>query len=1007
MRRQHFVRTIVAIALAAAVLPAGAQTRATTADLSGVVLDESRAVLPGATVRALNVATNLERSTVTGGDGRYALPALPPGTYRVSAELPGFARQVHEQVTLSLGTSVDLDFVLPVGGAEETITVLAEAPLVDVQKTAVSNIVSQQQIESLPIDGRNFISFSIITPGVTTDRTPQQGASATSGLSFAGQRARSNNITVDGLDNNDSTVGSVRAVFSQEAVREFQVLTSSFSAEFGKASGGVVNIVTKSGTNTTAGTAFFYGRDDALNARAHFEKFNPAGEAIDRGKAPFRQQQFGGVLGGPVKRDRSFYFVSFERLSIDTNNFVTIDDRTPVLHPFLGTPMGTPAGILRSAGFEIETGNVPYEVKSSQFLAKLDHQLSPEQHLTVRYNWADLTNENIEPWGGLVARSRGAVLDSRDHMLAVSHTAVISSRAVNELRVQFARRDQRVHSLDPRCGGPCIGEDQGGPTVEVLVGPGASVGRHRFTPQPRANDRFQVLETISYYAGGHQLKAGLDFNYIDHRRQALPLHFGGRYLFAALPPIPGLLPGPVPTGIQALALGIPARYIQGYGVSSAPYGYSDVSLFVQDDWRVRPNLTLKGGLRYQRQFWPDIDYDVPGIGAYSFPSDANNVAPRVAAAWDPWNDRKTSVHASYGLFFDNHITAIAGITDIVDGTANGTRTLVASIPTTLFAWNAPGRRLPEPTTPYPSLIISIDPGLETPYAHHGSVGIDRQLPGDLAAAASFVYVRGFNQLGTIDYNPIVPALGAGRRPEDVNGMAGTSASILQYTSFGETWYRGLTLSLTKRFSRGYQLLGSYTLSRAEDNSTDFQSVFVPQDNGRGRNPADLTGLPIGFSPDAERGPATHDQRHRIVLSGLYVAPRDLHLSAIVTVASGRPYTILAGADLNGDGDGGTIPGPDRARGNLVDPASSLGRNSGTMPAQATVDVRVMRRFRLAGRTGIDGLVEVFNLLNRTNYTEINNIFGTGAYPTNPSPTFGQFNQAGPPLQVQLAVRLNF
>jgi len=304
------------------------------------------------------------------------------------------------------------------------------------------------------------------------------------------------------------------------------------------------------------------------------------------------------------------------------------------------------------------------------------------------------------------------------------------------------------------------------------------------------------------------------------------------------------------------------------------------------------------------------------------------------------------------------------------------------------------------------LRISIGPGLETPYAHHASAGFDRELPGGLGVSASLVYARGFAQLGTIDYNPIVPALGAGRRPEDIDGRAGTSASILQYTSFGETWYRGLSVAATKRFSQRYQFLASYTLSKAEDNSTDFQSAFIPENNGLGRNRQDPTGLPLAFDPDAERGPSIQDQRHRLVFSGLLVAPADVQLSSVVTIGSGRPYTILAGADLNGDGNGGAFP-PDRARRTPTDPGSSVDRNSAALPTQASVDLRVSRRFRLGGRVSVDGIFEVFNLLDRTNFIEINNIFGTGAYPASPVSTFGQFTQAGPPRQIQLALKVNF
>ena len=670
-----------------------------------------------------------------------------------------------------------------------------------------------------------------------------------------------------------------------------------------------------------------------------------------------------------------------------------------------GQPIGTAVDILRAAGFPVETGQVPYAFTSDQLLLKVDRHITANQQAWVRYNYADELNENIEPWGGLVARSRGAVRDSTDNMLAASHTAVLSSKVINELRLQFARRDQKVNSLDPNCDGPCVTEDQGGPTLEILGV--ASVGRNRFVPQPRLNDRYQILDSVSLLRGNHQWKAGLEYNYVNHKVQALPLHFGGRYLFQGLPAIPGLLPTPI-TGIQALALGLPAAYIQGYGNSSATYGYSDLSLFAQDEWRVRTDMTLKLGVRYQNQFWPDRLYKTPGVPAtYPVPHDTNNIAPRLAVSWSPAGNSKTVLHGAYGVYYDNLVTGAAGIAYIVNGT-DGVRTLVSRFPATIAAWNAPGHRLPEAAGgTVPSLVISIDPGLTTSYAHQMATGFDHELPGQVRLTVNYVYARGLNQLGTIDYNPVVRALGAGRRPLDVDGRAGTSASVLQYTSFGGTWYNGVTVSAAKPLGSKYQFLASYTVSKADDNSTDFPSAFLPENNGLGRDPANPNGLPIGFDPDSERGPSLQDQRHHLVLTGVYLAPYDVNISAIVTVASGRPYNILAGADLNGDGDGGTIPGPDRARRNLADPSTSIERNSGTLPSQATVDIRVTKTLPIGGHARLDAIVEVFNLFNRANFTDINNIFGTGAYPSNALPTFGQFLQTASPRQAQLALKITF
>ena len=994
------------LALLLTAVPADAQTRATTADLSGIVYDQTQAVLPAVELTATNTENGITRSVRSGEDGRFVFPALPPGLYIVRALAPGFAPHIRESIVLTVGAVVELELTMALAGTIEQVRVTADAPLVDTHRTAMATAISRQQIENLPINGRNFISFSILTPGATTDRTPQQGAAATSGLTFAGQRARSNNITVDGVDNNDAALGAVRATFSQDAVREFQVLTNSYPAEFGKASGGVVNIVTRSGTNQLAGSTFFYFRDETLNNKEHFERYDPSGSRIDRQKAPYGQKQFGGTLGGPIARDRTFYFLSFERLDIDANNFVTIDDQTQVtLGP---TPLGTPKHILERAGFPIETGNVPYQIKTSTFLAKIDQHLPSSHDLIARFNYADTLNENIEPWGGQVARSRGALLDSKDYMLAAGHTFLASDKLLNEFRFQYARRDQDVNSLDPLCGGPCVRDDQGGPTVEVTGF--AQVGRQRFTPQPRHSRRWQILDALTYYTGHHQFKGGFDTSIIQNKNEALPLHFGGRYIFAAA--LPGALLGlPVATvnAIQAVALGLPAAYVQGYGVSRASYTVSDTSLFAQDDWRIGRDFVLKLGVRYQRQFWPDTLYLAPGLAPYEFPDDSNNLAPRIAFAWDPWGRKRTSIRGGYGVFFENHMTALNAITDLIDGSATGVRTLATQLPNPLpiAAWNAPGRRLPESGVgAFPSLIITIDPALRTPYAHHASIGVEQEVAPHLALSASVVYAYGHAQLGTIDYNPLVTALGPGRRPDDIDGRAGTSASVLQFTSFGRTWYRGLTVALNRPFEGRYQFLASYTLSKAEDHATDYQTAFIVQDSGRGRDPMNPRGLPLAFNPDIEKGRSAQDQRHRLVLSGTYALPGAVQLSTIFTAGSGRPYTILAGADLNGDGNGGAFP-PDRARMNPNDASSAVGRNTATLPRQLTLDGRASRRIRFGRQAYLEGIVEVFNLFNRTVYTEINNIFGTGVYPTAPLPTFGQFTQAGPPRQVQLAVRLGF
>lgn len=996
----HLRLVLVFAAIAAAASHAAfAQSRATGADLAGVVLDESRGVLQGIPVIVTHLDTDVERAVVSGPNGEFHVPALTPGLYRIRVEARGFAPHVIERIELALGSSVSLEIVMRVAGVAEGVVVAALSPAIELQRAVVATTVSQHQIASLPINGRNFISFSLITPGVIGDRMPVQGATATSGLSFGGQRARSNNITVDGLDNNDNVVGSVRATFSQETVQEFQVLMQGYSAEFGKASGGIVNIVTRSGGNQPSGSAFAYFRDDALNAKEYFERFNPGGQALDQAKAPFSQKQFGGVLGGPIIKGRTFFFGSFERLDIDASNFVTIDDTTIV--NVAGQPAGTAADIMRRAGFPIEVGHVPYVNSLNEGVFKVDHNIGGGHRLTLRYNFANGYNENVESWGGQVARSRGGALDNRDHMFAGSLTSILSSATLNELRFQVARRDQSLVPLDPTCIDQCDRPDEGGPTIEVSGV--AMAGRVRTAPQIRNNVRYQAVDTLSLQTRSHLIKAGVDFNAVDHFVSTLPIHFGGRYIFTALPAIPGLLPAPV-SAIQALALGLPAAYVQGYGNPETDYVVSDISAFAQDQWRIGRRLTVQAGVRYQTQFWPTRRYVAPVLGEYPIHSDRNDLAPRVGFNWDPSGNGTVSIHSAYGIYYDNVITALPGIVDVANG-STGVRNLVVRFPQSVSAWRAPGHKLPEPPGSYASLITAIDPNLHTSYSHQFSVGVDRNLGRSVAVTADFLLSEGFNQLGTLDYNPLVPSLGPGRRPEDVGGVAGTSTTVLQFTSYARSSYRGFSLGARKRLANGTQFMANYVLSKAEDSSPDFQSAFVPQDQGRGRDPANPRGLPIGFDVDLDFGPSLQDQRHRFVFSGTYVGPRGVQLSGIATLASGVPFNILAGSDLNGDGDAGTFP-VDRARVNPADVSTSVARNTGRLPGESTVDLRVSRQWRLSNIT-VEPMFEVFNLLNHTNFTAVNNVFGTGAFPSSPLPGYGQYQQSAAARQAQVALRVLF
>ena len=988
-------RWILAVALALAASPLAAQSRVTAADVSGTVLDASSAPLPGVSVTLTNVQTNVSRTLITDSHGRYMAAALQPGTYRVAVSLTGFGEQKREPVTLTLGQQANIDFTMGVGGRQESVTVTVEAPVVEVTRTVVSSTVTQTQIENLPSNGRNYIDFALITPGV--------GASSVgSRLMFTGQRGQSNNVTVDGFDNNDQSVNGVRVIFSQEAIREFQVLTNSYSAEYGKASGGVLNVVSKSGTNKFDGSAFLYYRNDALNTKEYFQRYrrfdldgNPVGDPLGVAKADFSQKQWGASLGGPLKRDKTFFFLAFERTDTAGSNFVNID----------------PAAVqaLGRAGYGVETGAAPENDFLNTYLAKVDHHWNSNHTLVVRGQYATFQDET--GFGGITARSGGNVVIKKDWSVSAFQTSILGRKLVNEARLLYAKQDYDINALDPTCNGPCDQLLEGNPRLAITNV--ATVGVGNF-PQPRFNSRIQFVDTLSYLSGSHSAKVGVDYNRVRNIANTLPISFAGAYTFSNL---------------ASLVAGAPLSYTQAFGNPSGHYPLDDIGLFIQDDWRITRRFVVKAGLRYQRQYWMDLFYDqtTPAGGprySYSPPPDTNNFAPRLAASWDATGDGKTSLHAAYGLFHDYNFSGPIAITDGDRPRGTGRRSYTLTGAAAAAAFASPGHRIAEPTTGASPNVVAIPEDYQTPYSHQVSVGVDRALTNDLGLSVNLISVRGKHYQATLAYNPLIAGAAAGRRVNDTPcsavsatcvaaavapgsfapalGVRGSSGSITEYKSYAQTWYKGLTVSLNKRLSRKHQFQVSYTLAKQENLSDDY--LLGPEFNGYGRNPNDLLALPVGFDPLYDRGPGLGDQRHNLVVSGLYQARWGILVSTVVSAASGRPFNIVTNTDFNLNG---TLN--DRARSNPADPATEIGRNTGLTTGTLNVNARLSKRFKLSNDMAIEGIFEVFNLFDRPAFSNltIDNNFGPGVYPTNPVATYGQYTTAGAPRQMQLAARFIF
>jgi hypothetical protein len=486
--------------------------------------------------------------------------------------------------------------------------------------------------------------------------------------------------------------------------------------------------------------------------------------------------------------------------------------------------------------------------------------------------------------------------------------------------------------------------------------------------------------------------------------------FGGRYVFTALGAVPGLVPEPL-TALEAFEQGLPALYFQGYGGTTASGRSHFSSVFLQDRWEVSRKFTVEAGLRYQRYALGLGRVSVSAVdgGTYSYEvPNGGDLAPRLSVAFDPTGAGRTSLRGSFGLFHEDPLLITALVTEIVNG--QNLRLLRGGLPLATLAWRSPGHRLPEPSTAFPSVTQVAGPDYRVGYSRQLALGLTRTLGRDLTLGVDAMAVRGHRLIGNVDYNPLVPALGPGRRPNDVAGQPGTSTSSFQFLNYGESWYRGLVVSLRKRMSHGFEGLVSYTLSEAEDTVSELVGqVNLTEDPGLGRNPRDPEGSPLGFDTSSLRGPAAVDQRHRLILSGLARLPGAFELSFILTAGSGRPFTALSGVDSNGDG--ATLT--DRARRDPADPATRVARNGERLAGLATVDARLSRRVALRRGASLELMVEAFNLFNRVNYSEVNNVFGPGAFPDAPQQdsagraTYGLYTKAYPPRQVQLAARLSF
>jgi Carboxypeptidase regulatory-like domain/TonB dependent receptor-like, beta-barrel len=967
---------IVAVCLLAIAIQTQAQSQATTGDIEGRVLDPQEAVVPNATVTATNQQTGLEKNATTNEGGSYRFILLQPGTYTIRANAQGFAPTELRDVTVTVGSKTPLDVRLSVSGMNASVMITGEAPVVETSRTSVSTTIDQRSIENLPINGRNYQDFATLTPGVVIDRT--RGGD----ISVGGQKGTLNNLQVDGVDNNNTFFGQafgrggVRPPyqFSEESVQEFQVNQNGFSAEFGRAGGAVINVVTRSGTNEFHGGGFEYFRDESLNANQADTKATQA-RAGRLNKRPKSQiNQFGGRIGGPIVRNRAFFFFTYDGQRQDLPNIVDA--------PNLGAQ---PAAIQALLLPKIN----PYSIGRNQdvFLAKTDISINRNNQLSVRFNQQNFTGRNNENGGTTSAEEHSG--NSIVHSTTLSGTlaTTFSPVLINEFRFQFARDKEpgEANSDDPEA-------------VINTGGGNLNIGRNNFSPRETTIKRAQFIDNLSYVRGRSTFKFGLDFNF-DRIFNFFPGLFSGSYTFRNITvPAGGGFPAATYTsGYDAYAASFNAAaapsassYSQAFGgagttgATTFPNS-SDYAFFAQDDWRVTPKLTLNLGLRYDLQKLacpsvqnPDTLLLNNGFDTSRCPEDGNNFAPRAGFSYA--FDNKTVLRGGYGIFY--------GRTTAIDlGTAHSNNGInVINVTLNQAQIIAAGLRFPNiltvlPSTTLPRNLYLFAENYEQPYVQQARIGFEREVLPNLSLSITYMYYKGVHLTRTRDVNLFAPVATATVSSPDgqtytferfsstrpiARAVGTTYNRISLFESSANSKYNGLAIQATRRFSNGFQFLASYTYSKARDDKPDQTAVVVGTDDSK------IVQNQLNFRQDY--GFADTDLRHRFVFSPVYelgtftrsenpvvrALLSNYTFSGIVQLQSGFAYSAFISGDPNNDGNSSNdrLPGTER--------------NAFHTPSTYQFDARITRIIHTSEKTRLRLILEGFNIFNRANILTVNN-----------------------------------